>query len=172
MYRFLFLICAIVIFFSCFCISSYAINESLVPESYFRDKDPKSEIEVFFGIVSHEQSFSYDLPICPDGHVCSDLDEWHVYNAQGYIFPDREGAVRIAIAHRASHLLITRTPWLAKLQRITDIALSEAIGAEYLLVGLEYGAGLICPSDENQEYFSNWEPDLKDLHSSELCYFF
>ena len=143
---------------------------SVLPKHFFTDNKGIEKI-YFVGIVNNIGVSKFDEPSCPDGSVCLHMPVWNLYEIEGYILPkSNEETESIIVAHKYGSALISDMPWLATLEKIEDESLKEKIGADYILVGVELGVNVFCPSKANKKLFNNWKSDFKDKEASKNCF--
>ena len=125
----------------------------------------------FVGVVKNIGVSKFDESSCPEGDVCLHMPVWNLYEIEGYFLPKSSDEIEsIIVAHKYGSALFSDLPWLATLEKIEDNSLKEKIGADYILVGVELGINVICPSESKESLFKNWKSDFYNRKNSNNCF--
>lgn len=154
--------------FSC-ALNGEESQDMALPDSFFK---PTSGVQKIFavGTVKYKGSSNFEKAKCPPEGICMHLNTWQIYELDGYILPEKEDTESVLVAHYYHSALVTDTPWLARLEKISDAELRKKIGADYILVGVELGYNVFCPSNGSASEFKEWKEDFVNKRTKKACF--
>lgn len=146
-------------------------NNFGVPSSVF---DPNINVEKIHavGTVVYAGISEYQKEQCELWSFCHYSKAWHLYDIRGYLTSDADEDVYMRVAHYHSGSLYTGLPWFATLEKIEDEGLREQIGADYQLVGVDFGYNVFCPKADDEVLFDSWSASFDNIEEGGKCYSF
>ena len=126
---------------------------------FFTPNEGVEKIKVV-GTAEYIGVSDYEKKVCPSQMTCLHLDAWQLYEIEAYVLPESQETRTLQVAHRYGSALNTSAAWFATIEKISDSSLSKKIGADYLLVGVEFGYQVFCPSENSGKFFQGWIPDF------------